>query len=110
MPIPDYETLMLPLLQIAAEMNGQEIPLTAAVEKLATQFKLTTDERHELLPSGGTFKFSLKSFESSRDARRSAERIKSKFQLTAPPRRPLNHWQPNMNGCGKPLPRKFSKG
>lgn len=58
MPIPDYETLMLPLLQIAAEMNGQEIPLTAAVEKLATQFKLTTDERHELLPSGGTFKFS----------------------------------------------------
>ena len=58
MSIPDYETLMLPLLQIAAEMKGQEIPLVAAVEKLATQFKLTTDERHELLPSGGTFKFS----------------------------------------------------
>ena len=58
MSIPDYETLMLPLLQIAAEMNGQEIPLVAAVEKLATQFKLTSDERHELLPSGGTFKFS----------------------------------------------------
>jgi restriction system protein len=58
MSIPDYETLMLPLLQIAAEMNGQEIPLVAAVEQLATQFKLTTDERHELLPSGGTFKFS----------------------------------------------------
>ncbi len=58
MSIPDYETLMLPLLQIAAEMNGQEIPLVAAVEQLATQFKLTTDQRHELLPSGGTFKFS----------------------------------------------------
>lgn len=58
MPIPDYETLMLPLLQIASEVNGQEVPLVAAVEKLATQFILTPDERHELLPSGGTFKFS----------------------------------------------------
>jgi Restriction endonuclease len=58
MSIPDYETLMLPLLQIAAEGNGQEIPLVAAVDKLAAQFKLTTEERHVLLPSGGTFKFS----------------------------------------------------
>ena len=58
MPIPDYETLMLPLLNIAAEANGQEVPLVAAVDKLAAKFKLTTEERHELLPSGGTFKFS----------------------------------------------------
>ena len=48
----------LPLLQIASEVNGQEVPLVAAVEKLATQFQLTPDERHELLPSRGTFKFS----------------------------------------------------
>ena len=58
MGIPDYETLMLPLLQIAGEANGQEVPLVVAVEQLAVQFKLTTEDRHELLPSGGTFKFS----------------------------------------------------
>jgi restriction system protein len=58
MPIPDYETLMLPLLQLAAEANGQEVALPAAVGKLTDQFNLTDDERQELLPSGGTFKFS----------------------------------------------------
>lgn len=58
MPIPDYETLMLPLLQLAAEANGQEVALPAAVGLLADQFNLTEDERQELLPSGGTFKFS----------------------------------------------------
>jgi restriction system protein len=57
MPIPDYETLMLPLLQLAAEANGQEVALPAAVGKLTDQFNLTDDERQELLPSGGTFKF-----------------------------------------------------
>lgn len=30
MAIPDYETLMLPLLRIAAEANGQEVSLVAA--------------------------------------------------------------------------------
>lgn len=58
MAIPDYETLMLPLLRLAAESKGQEVPLPAAVGKLTDQFKLTDEERQELLPSGGTFKFS----------------------------------------------------
>lgn len=58
MAIPDYETLMLPLLKFAAEANGQEVPLVTAVDKLARQFKLTEEERRELLPSGGSFKFS----------------------------------------------------
>jgi restriction system protein len=58
MAIPDYETLMLPLLRLAADANGQEIPLIAAVEKLANQFNLSEEDRRELLPSGGTFKFS----------------------------------------------------
>jgi restriction system protein len=58
MPIPDYETLMLPLLQMAAETTGQEVPLVAAVDKLAKHFRLTDEDRQELLPSGGTFKFS----------------------------------------------------
>lgn len=58
MPIPDYETLMLPLLRLAAEGDGREVALRVAVGKLAEIFKLTDDERQELLPSGGTFKFS----------------------------------------------------
>ena len=57
MAIPNYETLMLPLLKIAAQANGQEVRLSAAADELAEQFKLTDEERTELLPSGGTFKF-----------------------------------------------------
>jgi restriction system protein len=52
MAIPDYETLMLPLLHLVADVNGQEVPLPGAVGKLADQFNLTDEERQELLPSG----------------------------------------------------------
>lgn len=58
MAIPDYETLMLPLLHLAADAKGQEVPLPGAVGKLADQFNLTDEERQELLPSGSTFKLS----------------------------------------------------
>jgi restriction system protein len=58
MPIPDYETMMLPLLRIAAAAKGNEVPLIDAIEQLAAEYKLTNEERRELLPSGGTFKFS----------------------------------------------------
>lgn len=58
MAIPDYETLMLPLLQLAIKANGEEISLLAATGQLADDFALTEAERKELLPSGGTFKFS----------------------------------------------------
>ena len=58
MPIPDYEILMLPLLNIAAGAGGTETKLSDAVDELAIRFKLTDAERTELLPSGGTFKFS----------------------------------------------------
>jgi restriction system protein len=58
MPIPDYESIMLPLMQIAANANGNELQLSAAIEQLADDFKLTEEEKKELLPSGGTFKFS----------------------------------------------------
>jgi restriction system protein len=57
-PIPDYETLMGPLLQIACASKGKEVSLPGAIEQLAAQYKLTEEERRELLPSGGTFKFS----------------------------------------------------
>src|SRR5258708_40240244 len=58
MPIPDYETLMLPLLNLAAANPGSELPTLAAVKSLADKFNLTEEERRELLPSGATFKFS----------------------------------------------------
>ena len=57
MPIPDYEKLMLPLLEIAAKANGEDVKLSDAADELAERFKLTYGERTELLPSGGTFKF-----------------------------------------------------
>ena len=58
MPIPDYETLMLPLLSLAAETPKNELSGLTAVSALAAKFTLTDEERTELLPSGGTFKFS----------------------------------------------------
>jgi len=48
--IPDYQTLMLPLLVYAKDENEHHI--REAIEKLADDFKLTNDERKELLPSG----------------------------------------------------------
>lgn len=50
MPIPDYQTCMLPLLQTAKD--GAELTLRETVERLANEFKLTQEEQTELLPSG----------------------------------------------------------
>ncbi len=50
MPIPDYQTLMLPLLKIAGD--GKIHTKRDAVDELARQFGLTEAERKELLPSG----------------------------------------------------------
>lgn len=47
--IPDYQTLMLPVLRLAAE-GETRVPLAA--EKIADQFKLSEEEREEILPSG----------------------------------------------------------
>ncbi|MBI4714961.1 MAG: restriction endonuclease [Nitrospirae bacterium] len=58
MPIPDYETLMLPLLRIAETKKGNEVALIEAIGQLASEYKLTEEEKRELLPSGSTFKFS----------------------------------------------------
>src|ERR1700730_8495173 len=56
MPIPDYETLMLPLLKIASD--GQEHRIGEAVDQLANTFRLTDEERQQLLPSGKQATFS----------------------------------------------------
>ena len=49
MPIPDYQSLMLPVL--SASSNG-EVRISAVVEALADKLGLDPQERAELLPSG----------------------------------------------------------
>jgi len=50
MPIPDYQSCMLPLLEFLADKN--EHSLREAIDYLAAKFKLTEDELKQLLPSG----------------------------------------------------------
>jgi restriction system protein len=50
MAIPDYQSLMLPLLKVAAD--GKVHTKRDALNELAERFKLTEEERKELLPSG----------------------------------------------------------
>ena len=49
MPIPDYQTLMLPLFERAAV---GELRVLDAEKQLGDEFNLTPDERDQLLPSG----------------------------------------------------------
>ncbi len=56
MSIPDFQTIMLPLLELASD--GKEHKLSEAIEYLATtRFNLTDTERKELLPSGKQARF-----------------------------------------------------
>ncbi|OEU70820.1 MAG: restriction endonuclease [Desulfovibrio sp. S3730MH75] len=50
MAIPDYQTLMLPVLKLASD--SKEHKFRDAVEQLADEFSLTSEERSEFLPSG----------------------------------------------------------
>ena len=50
MPIPDYQSLMLPVLKYAGD--GNEHSLRQAIDALADLVNLTEQERKELLPSG----------------------------------------------------------
>jgi len=47
--IPDYQTLMLPVLKLASE---GETSISAATEYVSDKFELSKEEREELLPSG----------------------------------------------------------
>jgi restriction system protein len=51
MPIPDFESLMLPTLEFAADRNEHSIRET--IEYLANKYSLTEEERKKRLPSGG---------------------------------------------------------
>lgn len=50
MAIPDYQTIMLPLLKFASD--EKEHSIHEAIKVLADQFNLSPEERKELLPSG----------------------------------------------------------
>lgn len=50
MPVPDYQTLLLPLLKLAG--NGQADTLIKAEQILADQFSLSAEDRAARLPSG----------------------------------------------------------
>jgi restriction system protein len=49
MTIPDYQSLMLPVLRAAAQ---EEVRIGDVIERLADELNLTPSERTELLPSG----------------------------------------------------------
>src|SRR4051794_33402835 len=50
MPVPDYQSIMLPLLKTLQDTNEHHI--RQAIESLAQNFNLTNEERKMLLPSG----------------------------------------------------------
>ncbi len=50
MPIPDFQSIMLPLLKFCAD--GQEHTNRQAIDALSQEFGLTEDEQKQLLPSG----------------------------------------------------------
>jgi hypothetical protein len=52
MSVPDFQSLMLPLLKLAGD--GQQHSLAEAVERLAQEFQLSDDDRAQLLKSGQT--------------------------------------------------------
>ena len=56
MPVPDFQSIMLPLLRLSAD--GREHSLSEARENLAKEFRLTEVELSEPLPSGRQSRFS----------------------------------------------------
>lgn len=50
MSIPDYQTLMLPVLRLASDK--EEHRFRDSIESLAVEFRLSDEEQNELLPSG----------------------------------------------------------
>lgn len=51
MAIPDYQSLMLPLLEFTRD--GKDHTISEAVEAIANQLGLSSEDRSEMLPSGG---------------------------------------------------------
>ena len=58
MAIPNYQSLMLPLLKFSSDQKERSI--REAIEQLSSWFKLSKEERKELLPSGQQYIFDNK--------------------------------------------------
>ena len=56
MAVPDYQSLMLPLLRYAGKLS-EEISTANAIDALAKEFNLTPDDLAEMLPSGSQSTF-----------------------------------------------------
>lgn len=56
MPIPDFQSVMLPLLEVLSD--GKEWRMRDVTETLASRFHLTSQEQEEMLPSGQQTLFS----------------------------------------------------
>src|SRR3954462_7245642 len=50
MPVPDFQSLMLPIMKVAAD--GEEHTPRELRDRIGQQLGLTEEERKELLPSG----------------------------------------------------------
>ena len=50
MPVPDFQSLLLPVLRFAAD--GKDHPMADLRERIATDVKLTPEELAQKLPSG----------------------------------------------------------
>jgi restriction system protein len=57
MAVPDYQTIMLPLLRFCGQSKGNEVAHHSAIDALAKEFKLSEEDRRQLLPSGRQFTF-----------------------------------------------------
>ncbi|MBN1638053.1 MAG: restriction endonuclease [Ignavibacteriales bacterium] len=55
MAIPDFQTLMLPLLKFCGD--GKEHSISETIEYLGKEFNLTDEDLSELLPSGAQYRF-----------------------------------------------------
>jgi len=55
MGVPDFQTVMLPLLKLTGD--SKEHTVAEMVDTLGQEFKLTAEERAELLPSGKQARF-----------------------------------------------------
>lgn len=53
--IPKFEEIMLPLLKVLGD--GKEHSIKDCIDELSKEFKLTEEEKKELLPSGRITKF-----------------------------------------------------
>lgn len=85
MPIPDFQSMMLPVLRESAE---SEVRITDVVDGLAAHFLLTGEERAQLLPSGRQTTFSnrvawAKSFLARQDSSSRREEYMSGHRTSA---------------------------